>query len=509
MFQQTRLFFLLTVLAMSYVMPAPTPAVPLMSQREVLAVTQRVSLYARGQYAPQVEAFWEDGVYHIGQSAAYTLTDNVLMLTYTEKFGNFNQWQLDRAGSGNNHNRLVASQSWMDTWAVVPTVASLTDTRAEILQQTTDSLATVTTGAYHSVDSQFMALPAFARLGAIDNTTVYHERMYELFAHTKTTLGLYDTTDHLYYRDVTYIYPGTQSPNGLKVFWSRGNGWAFAALARVLTFLPVADPHRGEYLTTFQDMAAALKNVQRADGFWNVNLADPNHYPGPETSGTALFVYGMAWGINQGLLDPGVYRPVVETGWHAIVSTALHPNGKVGYVQPPGSNPASGQPVTVDSTSDFGVGVVLLAASEVWSMATNGYVAEVEALSTTVSSGDSQGDAGETSIWGAIYNQATLNAVGDKVEYLFTVPAPGTYAVKVRFRTAPSYGQWQFWTAGANRGAVQEGYSSSPSYTEIDLGTVTYSAFAQEVFRFTVTGKHLASTSYGVAIDYVMLVKQL
>ena len=50
-------------------------------------------------------------------------------------------------------------------------------------------------------------------------------------------------------------------------------------------------------------MAMAIRNVQRSDGFWNVSLLDDSNYPGPETSGTALFTYGMALGIAEGWLD--------------------------------------------------------------------------------------------------------------------------------------------------------------------------------------------------------------
>src|SRR5208337_566528 len=56
--------------------------------------------------------------------------------------------------------------------------------------------------------------------------------------------------------------------------------------------------------------------VQRPDGFWNVNLAYANDYPGPESSGTACFTYGMAWGINRGYLDTNTYLPAVIKGWN-------------------------------------------------------------------------------------------------------------------------------------------------------------------------------------------------
>jgi hypothetical protein len=140
--------------------------------------------------------------------------------------------------------------------------------------------------------------------------------------------------------------------------------------------LPTNDLHYAEYLQTFQDMAVALKAVQRSDGFWNVNLAYTNDYPGPESSGTACFTYGLAWGINHGYLDSNTYLPTVINGWNVLAIGALHhstgaDNGFLGYEQSTGSKPADGQPVTYTSVpnfDDFGLGLFLLAGSQIYQL---------------------------------------------------------------------------------------------------------------------------------------------
>ena len=111
------------------------------------------------------------------------------------------------------------------------------------------------------------------------------------------------------------------------------NGWVFGAHVRTLQLLPESDPHYAEYLETYKTMAAALRKAQHADGFWGVSLADSNHYPGPETSGTGFFTYGLAWGINNGHLDSTDYYSTVAKAWHGLISTAVHPDGFLGYVQ--------------------------------------------------------------------------------------------------------------------------------------------------------------------------------
>jgi len=50
--------------------------------------------------------------------------------------------------------------------------------------------------------------------------------------------------------------------------------------------------------------------------------------------------------------------------WNGLVAAAVHPNGFLGYVQGVGDRPESSQPITYDSTADFGVGAFLLAGAE-------------------------------------------------------------------------------------------------------------------------------------------------
>ena len=104
-----------------------------------------------------------------------------------------------------------------------------------------------------------------------------------------------------------------------------------------------------------------------------VSLDDPADFGGPELTGTSFFAYGMAWGINQGLLDADVFRPVVRRAWEGLVSIAVHPDGRLGYVQGTGKQPSDRQPVTYDSSGnidDYPVGCFLLAGSELIELAT-------------------------------------------------------------------------------------------------------------------------------------------
>ena len=147
--------------------------------------------------------------------------------------------------------------------------------------------------------------------------------------------------------------------------------WVVAALVRTLQLLPKSDPHYMEYLQDYKDMCTALLPLQRADGFWNVSLKNPDNYGGKELTGTSLFTYGFAWGINNGILDKKKYAPAITKAWNALLKDCVHPEGKLGYVQGTGKEPKEAQPVTYDKIpdfEDFGLGCFLLAGTEVYKL---------------------------------------------------------------------------------------------------------------------------------------------
>ncbi len=90
-------------------------------------------------------------------------------------------------------------------------------------------------------------------------------------------------TERLYYRDDKYI--GKSTPKGAKVFWSRGNGWVMAGLAKVLQSMPEEYGNREFYTTLFQEMAYRIKELQLQEGYWPTSLLDSSHFGGRESSG--------------------------------------------------------------------------------------------------------------------------------------------------------------------------------------------------------------------------------
>ena len=206
-------------------------------------------------------------------------------------------------------------------------------------------------------DALFMGPQVWLEMSRVTGDAKYAAyAKHEFFA---TVAELYDPQEHLFYRDSRFFE--RRDINGAKLFWSRGDGWVFAGIARMLDLIPAGDPDRPRIVAIFREMAVKLKTLQKPDGFWSPSLLGDPDTALPEESGTAFYTYGMAWGVKNGVLDRATYEPVVRKGWAAL-NRALHPDGRVGYVQPVSDRPDA---VDYDDTQFYGVGGFLLAAGAV------------------------------------------------------------------------------------------------------------------------------------------------
>jgi rhamnogalacturonyl hydrolase YesR len=215
-------------------------------------------------------------------------------------------------------------------------------------------------------DALFMAPTVWAKMAAETNSKKMLRFMYNEYK--VTTEYLNDKEEKLYYRDSNYFT--RKEANGKKVFWGRGNGWVFAGLPIIIRELPEKFQQKEYFITIYKDMAEKLLLLQQADGSWRASLLDPESYPNPEMSATAFFVFGIAWGIENGYLDKEKYLPAVINGWRIMVDS-VWPDGKVGFIQPIGSDPKS---VTREMTEVYGVGGFLMAGTQVYKMIEKGII---------------------------------------------------------------------------------------------------------------------------------------
>ncbi len=209
-------------------------------------------------------------------------------------------------------------------------------------------------------DALYMAPPVWAAMGSITRNNVYVEYMVDewLQAHE----WYWCEEENLYFhdrRDVKKV-----SANGQRVFWSRGDAWVHAGLAELLQYLPQQHPDYPFFVDLFKKMSGKLLSIQKENGTWAPNLLDPMSPAQDDISGSVFYVYGLAWGINNGILDADIYKNAVEKGWLALCERQ-DKTGRLKNVQPVGGFPIAFNP---DNTEIFAVGGFISAGAEVWKM---------------------------------------------------------------------------------------------------------------------------------------------
>lgn len=346
------------------------------NKNEVIAVLRQANDYFMGKWPDtgkpvyttrwRPSNIWTRAVYYEGLLALNQIDPQQRYYDYAVDWGASHRWGLRNGTQTRNADDQACGQIYLDLYEMDPREERIVDIKANI----DFIIASGKVDDWTWVDAIQMAMPVYAKMGVLFEDKKYFEHMHQLYLYSRNVEGggLYNSEDKLWWRDKDFVPPYTE-PNGEDCYWSRGNGWVAAALVRVLEILPPDAQFREVYMQDYKDLMMGVLSAQRADGFWNVSLHDPTHFGGRETSGTALFVYAMAWGVRNGILDESTFRSSIHRGWNAIVNEAVHPSGFLGYLQGTGKEPKDGQPVSFSSVPDFedyGLGCFLLAGSEVY-----------------------------------------------------------------------------------------------------------------------------------------------
>ena len=341
-------------------------------KEEVISIIQQVNNYWQKNNPVHGRAFWDNAAYHTGNMEAYFVTKNPEYLKFSEDWAIHNEWKGAKSNDKSKWKYTygetdeyvlfgdfqICFQVYSDLYMIQPDPVKI----ARAIEVMEYQMSTSQSDYWWWADGLYMVMPVMTKLYKITRNEVYLQKLKEYLSYSDSIM--YDEEARLYYRDAKYVYPKHKTLSGKKDFWARGDGWVFAGLAKVLNDLPPNHADRNRYVSRFKAMAESIAACQQPEGYWTRSMLDAAHAPGPETSGTAFFTYGLLWGMNNRILDNSVYQPVVEKSWNYLTKTALQSDGKVGYVQPIGEKAIPGQVVDANSTANFGVGAFLLAASE-------------------------------------------------------------------------------------------------------------------------------------------------
>lgn len=339
---------------------------------QVRGIIDKVNQYWQSNNKAEVDAFWHNAVYHTGNMETYFLTGNETYCAYSEAWAEYNEWKGAKSDDkskwkfryGENDDYVlfgdwqVCFQTYIDLYNILPESKRIKRAR-EVMEY---EMSTSRNDYWWWSDGLYMVMPVMTKLYKQTNNKQYLYKLYEYLIYADSIM--FDKDENLYYRDAKYVYPKHKTVSGKKDFWARGDGWVLAGLAKVLKDMPSDFEHYSFFVDKYQKMAKAVVSVQQPEGYWTRSMIDARYAPGPETSGTAFFTYGLLWGVNNGFLDAVTYMPAIQKAWTYLSRKALQKDGRVGYVQPIGERAIPGQVVNANSTANFGVGAFLLAACE-------------------------------------------------------------------------------------------------------------------------------------------------
>lgn len=314
---------------------------------------------------------WVQGAFYIGLTEIAERSQNPFYKNWIEYKTKQLNWQLGKVPYFGDDQLIAQTYLWYylnheqnDTF-LAPTkfefdkiLAAHVDSSLEFTSERTPDETYACQRRWCWADALFMAPASWFGLSQVTGDLRYAQHAHKEVR--ATVEYLFDPKYDLLYRDSRF--KTERDPFGNQLFWARGAGWVFGGLARMMEFIPKDDPNRAFYENLFITMATKLKTLQKDDGSWSMSLLAMQKMPQPETSGTAFFTYGMAWGVNNGLLSEQEYLPTIIKGWNSL-NKAVHPDGKLGWVQQIGDAPDN---VSYDDSQIYAVGAYLLAGSELY-----------------------------------------------------------------------------------------------------------------------------------------------
>lgn len=341
---------------------------------DVLRDICRVNDYWQAHNSPHCRAFWDNAAYFTGNMEVYRLTGKAEYYQYSDRWcshngwmgaksGDKSKWKYQWYGEGDDFvlfgDWQICFQTYLDMYHLVPEDFKVARAR-EVMSY---ECALEDTHFWWWADALYMAMPVMTKMYLLTGEEMYLDKLYENFLWSDSLM--WDAEAQLYYRDGKYIWPKVKtSCDGGKSFWARGDGWVLAGLAKVLADMPRDYRHRDIFVQRYQQLAEGVARCQQEGGYWSRSMLCEGDAPGPETSGTAFFCYGLEWGVNHGYLSREKYGPTIERAWNYLYNTALQQDGSIGYVQPIGEKPDPTKIVDSHSQAPFGTGAWLLAACE-------------------------------------------------------------------------------------------------------------------------------------------------
>src|SRR4030043_2300335 len=250
---------------------------------DIIAIMRKVAEW-QIQYFPEIRhktLSWTNGPFYLGLIRLNEIIHNEKYYDFLIDIGNSNRWQLIERENKYHADDFCVAQMYLEMYRRYGTRDILIPTLSKADYAINNpSRVPLWIGVnkgqerWSWCDALFMAPPVFAGLYNLTGKEQYLEFLDREF---KVCVdSLYDRSAHLFYRDRNY--KGRKEQNGEKVFWGRGNGWAFGGIASVMRYLPKNHRAYWYYADIFREMAASILICRNEEGYWHSSLLDRESY---------------------------------------------------------------------------------------------------------------------------------------------------------------------------------------------------------------------------------------
>ena len=158
---------------------------PLPAAAEAKAMLRLVNDFWINGHVDSGDNAWARAVYFVGDMAAAEVTGEQRYLDYAANWAKKHQFGLKGGPTTSFADDQVAAQVYLDLYRRNPEPARL----SAIRQSLNGMIQKPGASDWWWVDALFMAMPAFTKLGVVENDKRYLEEMYALYAYNKRAEG--------------------------------------------------------------------------------------------------------------------------------------------------------------------------------------------------------------------------------------------------------------------------------------------------------------------------------
>ena len=267
------------------------------AQSDVLQAAQKTNDYFMQKYSdPTVptnvnkirpSSLWTRAVYYEGLMALNTIDPQQRYIDYAMRWADFHKWTPRNGVTTCDADDQCCAQTYVE---LVPyTKKEYREVLKNVIDNLDYQMKTPNTkkanGALYGwwtwIDAIQMAMPLYMQIYKLTGEKKYRDHALKMYVWSRDTCGggLFNAKgDGLWWRDADYV-PPYKEKDGKDCYWSRGNGWVYAALVRSMNELSPKDKAYKLFKKDFLLMSEGLLKCQHPDGFWHASLVSDCEYP--------------------------------------------------------------------------------------------------------------------------------------------------------------------------------------------------------------------------------------